>query len=218
MSLGLVPKPDTKRSLEAATQAYHAQARNDQEFWAYLESRKITKEAVDYFRLGIVRTPQDGHESYAGRISIPYVTPTGVVTMRFRYPGDDHPKKLLGMPDEPARLFNTRALLGAREVYICEGEPDTIIAWQAGLAAVGIPGANTWKSNSRVWTRVLANRKVTVLADADDSGIGLELAKDIYSSLGGCRIIQMPNGHDVNSFVIKEGEDEFKALLASRPS
>lgn len=216
MSIGLVPKQSTRESLELATQAYEDQIQEDEAALMYLEERGITRRARDYFRIGVTRDPADGHESYRNKLAFPYITPTGVVSIRFRVIGTPRPKqsKHLTILDDIARLYNTRALRGTKEIYICEGETDTIAAWQAGLPAIGIPGANAWGPNARVWRRVLANYTVSVLADNDDTGAGLDLAKDIYGSLGGCRIITMPPGHDTSSFIKEEGYDKFKAFIA----
>lgn len=207
----LVQKPDTLRSLEAATESYQKQLENDDEVLTYLTSRKISSSAVNFFRLGVVREPEEGHDQYRNRISFPYVTPNGVVTIRFRTIGDPHDKaKFLTLPGDIPRLYNTQALLGSKEIYICEGEPDTIAGHQSGLPCVGLPGANTWAKTARVFSRIFANRKVTVLAQSDDTGQSMELAQDIYRSLGGCRIVKMPDGMDVSKFVLTYGE---KALL-----
>ena len=69
--------------------------------------------------------------------------------------------------------------------------------------AVGIQGANNWKP---YYTRILDDFD-TVIVLADGDAPGLELAKKISRELGNVNIIQMPEGHDVNSIVLKEGVD-----------
>lgn len=210
-----MPKPDTKRLLEEATEEYQEQLLKDEEGLTYLEERGITSEAQDYFRLGIVRTPIKGHESYLNRLVFPYVTPTGVVTLRFRVLGKPQEKqaKFLSLPGDESRLYNTPELVGTERIYLCEGETDTIAAWQAGLPAVGLPGANQWSAHSRVFGRVFANRQVTVLVDNDDKGAGLSFAQDVYRTLGGCKSVLMPKGHDVSSYIRDSGEEAFRRLL-----
>lgn len=224
--IGLVPKSDLRASLEKATRAYEAQLTTDDEALAYLAERKIGNAVRGYFRLGVVRTPMPGDESYQNRLSIPYVTPSGVVSMRFKSI-TGHGAKMLVHEGDEARLYNTRALLGARDIYITEGEPDTWSAWDAEIRAVGIPGAEIWQKNARTWRRIFANRRVHVLADNDDEHTdpkgntrrpGWEMAQDIYKSLGGCGIILMPEGHDVSSYRKEVGRDELKAWIAARSS
>ena len=50
----------------------------------YLKSRGIPMETARLARLGVVVEAEVGHEAYQGRLSIPYVTKTGVVDLRFR--------------------------------------------------------------------------------------------------------------------------------------
>lgn len=210
-----MPKPDIRKSLEEATEEYQAQLQDDDEALTYLEGRGITSEAQDYFRLGIVRKPQDGHESYLNRLAFPYITPTGVVTIRFRVLGKPSEKqaKFLSLPGDESRLYNTQDLPGSYEIYLCEGETDTIACWQAELPAVGLPGASQWQSNSRIYSRIFANRRVTVLVDNDDQGAGLSFAQDVYRTLGGCKSIVMPQGHDVSSFIQEDGTEAFLRWL-----
>lgn len=211
----IVPKIDTKKSLEAATAEYQRQLQNADEALAYLQKdRGISSEALEYFRLGYVRDPQPGHESFRGRISFPYITPGGIVSVRFRYLGDhgDRSKFLYVTGDSP-RPYNCGSLRGSSTVFVCEGETDTIAAWQAGLPAIGFPGAETWMAKDKVsgvplgmiWSRILWNRHVTILADNDDQGAGKEFAQDIYRFLGGCDIIMMDSGHDVSTYVLDHG-------------
>ena len=51
---------------------------------SYLEARGITQAIAAKYLLGSVVEPSAGHEHSVGRLSIPYLTPTGVVGMKFR--------------------------------------------------------------------------------------------------------------------------------------
>ena len=180
----------------------------------YLLKRGFEKETLEYFKIGIVVDPPVIHSSYKDRISFPYITANGIVTIRFRrhpnYPDD---AKFLSLTGEEARLFNTRALLqrNLKRIYICEGETDTMMAHQCGLPAVGVPGVTNW--NEKIWPKIFRDIPVTVLADNDDSGEGQKLAKLIYSSLGGCDIILMEKGKDVSEYVSEYGKDQFLQLV-----
>ena len=107
------------------------------------------------FRLGYVANPEPGHEPYVGKLTIPYITPTGVIDIRFRSITPDTGPKYLTRPGATSHIFNVNALTSDSDVLvICEGEIDTMIATQVGFAAVGLPGANNWKP---FYARVLAD-------------------------------------------------------------
>lgn len=201
-----------KKSLEEACQIYEARMPGSVAE-KYLLNRGITKEAMTSFRLGFVgNVPFPGHEFKENRLAIPYITPTGIVQIRFRaIPEDGIPgsaeesPKMLSLSGAGTTLYNTRDLLRNDPlVAICEGELDAVTTHMAGLPAIGIPGAKSWP-DLRVARRAFRFRKVVILADNDDSGEGLKLAKAIQDDLKGSRIILMPNGHDVNSFVKENG-------------
>jgi DNA primase len=197
------------RLLEKATSKYEA-AFDGSDASRYLTNRAITKEVAHFFRLGFVEDPQPGHERYVGKLAIPYITSSGVVDIRFRtLPQDGDPSKsilgpkYLSMPGATSRIYNPLAI--ARQemfIVICEGEMDTITAHMAGLPAVGIPGVTHWKN---WYWRVFRYRRVAVLADNDDSGEGQRFAETVVNSIPSATVIAMPEGHDVNSFVVQDG-------------
>ena len=55
-----------------------------EEVRTYLETRALGPDVVTGSLLGLVSDPDPAHEQYRGRLSIPYITPAGVVGMRFR--------------------------------------------------------------------------------------------------------------------------------------
>lgn len=214
----IVPPRSTSRLLERATAQYESKLEGSPAS-LYLVNRSLTKEVQRKFRLGFVDDPLPGHESYRGRLAIPYLTQSGVVDIRFRaVPMDGDPgratlgAKYLGLPGSSLRPFNTMAL--AREesfVFICEGELDTITADMAGLPTVGFPGVESWL---KLYFRMFRYRRVAVLADNDDKGQGKEFAEKILGNIPGAVVIAMPEGHDVNSFVgsFDDPEDGIMAL------
>lgn len=170
-----------------------------------MEGRGITTGVADSFRLGYVDEPLPGDEDYRHRLVIPYVTPTGVVQLRFRalYEAET---KYLSEYGATARPYNTTVLAGsAQHIYITEGEIDAIIATMCDLPAVGFDGATKWKPS---YWRLFRYRRVTVLADGDKSG--LDFAKSVVSTMSECKIIKMPPGDDVNSFFCREGREALR--------
>jgi len=179
----------------------------------YLTDRGLSNEVVQHFGLGVVANPLPEHQNYKGRLAIPYLTPSGVVAMRFRIvPPEESDRKYLGVAGVSAKkLFNTRDLLNTERIFICEGEIDTMTAHQVGLKAVGVAGVSNWNSD---WWRIFRNRRVTVLADADDKGQGKNFAEEICAGLADCDMITMPAGYDVNSLVAQQGSEALLDLIA----
>ena len=190
-----------KELLEKATESY---AQNLQEIVPYLQSRGITEQTATMFRLGFVREPEMGHEPYVGKLAIPYLTPTGVIDIRFRSLNSDGGPKYMSRPGATTHIFNINALGDDSNVLaICEGELDTVVATQAGFSAVGLPGANNWKS---FYNRVLADwEKVILLCDGDNAG--REMAKHLSRELDNVFPVFMPEGQDVNDVYLAEGAD-----------
>lgn len=209
--ISLVPNSSSKTFMENATETYHRSLIGDEGQAAveYLTTRRLSRGSVQSFRLGYVANPLPGHEKFAGRLCIPYQTRSGVVSLKFRaIPPTADPKYLFAPGDSP-RLFNTPAL-DHHQPFVCitEGEIDCITATQAGLPAVGVPGVDGWKP---FWARCFQGYDaVFVLCDNDDKGQGARFGERVAEQVPGSRVVMMPEGHDVNSFVMAEG---FSALI-----
>ena len=181
----------------------------------YLNSRGITQHSIDRFQLGYV-TDSD-NTSIVGRLVIPYLTPAGPVQLKYRCI-QEHDCRERGhgkyIYDEGAtqHLYNAQALLHTDRVVVCEGELDVIAAEQAGVAAVGYPGTQTWEKN-RFWAYCFDSvSEIAVVADGDDAG--RKAAKRVAALLGDAvdaaiRVVYMPDGEDTNSFLLANDEIEF---------
>lgn len=197
-----------KKSLEEAVQSY---ARLIDGAGPYLASRGITKDAAVTRRLGYVAPGEAivGHEMYEGRLVIPYLTPTGVVDIRFRTidPDDDGPK-YMGRPGVETLMYGVTAFqIDSPFIAVCEGELDALVMHEmVGIPAVGVPGANAWKSY--YWRAFEDYDTVYVFADGDQAG--KDFAKRVASSLDQTVIVQMPEGHDVNSVFLSEGAESLR--------
>ena len=171
----------------------------------YLSSRQLSVEEANIFHLGVVVDPLPGHEAYKGRLAIPYITPSGVVDIRFRDLTGTHDAKYMGLVGAETTMFNTQAVFAADD-YICvtEGEFDCIMmSVKTEHPTVGIPGANNWKKH---YAKILDDFDVVVVL-ADGDAPGLEFGKKIARELGNVNIISMPDGEDVNSMMIKKGSE-----------
>ena len=72
----------------------------------YLASRGITREVARLARFGVVSEPEVGHEAFIGRLSIPYITKTGVVDLRFRSLNPAVEPKYMGMTGVETKMYN----------------------------------------------------------------------------------------------------------------
>ena len=190
-----------KNFLLQATQRYAAKIELAEE---YLLSRHLSVEEAKVFHLGVVEDPLPGHEAYVGRLAIPYITPSGVVDIRFRGMHNEDPK-YMGLVGAKTTMFNTQACFVA-DKYICvtEGEFDCIMMTVKTMhPTIGIPGANNWKPH---YAKILDDFD-TVIVLADGDAAGLEFGKKISRELGNVNIVSMPEGEDVNSVMIKRGSD-----------
>ena len=170
----------------------------------YLVSRGITREVARLARLGVVSEPEVGHEAFIGRLSIPYITKTGVVDLRFRSLNPAVEPKYMGMTGVETKMYNVVDIDRAGDwIGVCEGELDTItLSGCVGIPCVGVPGANSWKKH---YTRLLADfERVFVFADGDQPGkeFATSLARELPVT-----VVQFPDGEDVNSAYVKYGAD-----------
>lgn len=184
----------------------------------YLTSRGFETEWIDKFRFGYVLDPVPGHEMMKGRLSIPYVTPAGVVNIKFRCI-EDHGVGEDGVPRSCKKDFGHEKYYAASGAgtylygiesfwadspYICitEGELDRCTAVMAGMPAVGVDGATKWQAH---WQYCFEGyEEVVVLRDGDKAGE--KLADNVTSHLyTGVRVITFPDGEDVNSIYVKYG-------------
>lgn len=205
---------DSQKSwLGELAQRYHESL--TAEVRSYLESRGLDKSAVDGARLGLVVNPDPAHSQYEGRLAIPFLTPTGVVYMRFRCLQDHNCKdfahgKYEGPAETGTHLYNVPALHNADTVVgICEGELDALVATASGLSAVGVPGAHNWKP---YYYRLFDDfERVIVLGDGDTAG--RDFANKLAGNMPNAIPRPMPKDEDVSSYVVKHGADAFLTFV-----
>lgn len=207
------PSESQKSFLGGLAHRYHEAL--DEKTLSYLAARGIDQDAASGFLLGLVVDPDPVHHQYAGRLSIPFITPTGVVYMRFRCLEDhncsdfDH-GKYQGVSGETTHLYNVSSLhLTGDTIAVTEGELDALISTQAGVPAVGVPGATNWKP---FYYRLFDDyERVIVVGDGDTAGreFVATLARNLPNSIRR----PMPEGYDVNSYVLKHGVDEYLAYV-----
>lgn len=179
---------------------------------AYLTSRGIGPEAAARFRLGVVTSPQVGHEALRGRLCIPYLTPAGAVNLRFRclctQSCEGH-AKYRSLEGVSGNLYNVLDLK-RDSPFICvtEGEIDAMTLSMCGMPAVGVPGVKTWQKH---FSRCLEDFDVIyAFGDGDDAGgkFSSFLAKEARA-----RPVAMPKGKDCNDIFREQGAEGLRALI-----
>jgi hypothetical protein len=166
--------------------------------------------------LGYVSEALPGHEQFKGMLSLPYVTPTGVVGLKFRCM-EQHKcselghQKYMGLPGAHVLMFNTRAFLADSPVIaVCEGEFDALaVHLLAGIPAVGYPGTQAWRP---YWDRAFTGyQRVLVIADGDKPG--RDAAKAVAKRITQADVVVLPDGEDANSLLIQpDGVQTFLTL------
>ena len=208
------PSDSQKNWLGSLADRYHEAL--DETTLSYLDARGIGPDAASGYRLGLVVDPDPAHHQYEGRLSIPFITPTGVVYMRFRCL-EDHDcsefghGKYQGPSGDNTHLYNVSSLHVAGDtVAITEGELDALISTEAGMPAVGVPGATNWKP---FYYRLFDDyERVIIVGDGDKAGreFVATLARNLPNSIRR----PMPEGYDVNSYVLEHGVDEYLADIS----
>lgn len=205
---------EQRRFFESATTQYRLDFSQDEATAQYLRSRGLGPEAVTRFRLGVVRRPLVGHEQYRGRLAIPYLTPAGVVNIRFRCLQSHDCKavdcpKYLSADGAGTNLFNVLDLKkDSPFIVVCEGEIDAMSFSLAGIPAVGVPGVDAWQKH---FARCLEDFEVVYAAgDGDKAGSKFNslMAREVKA-----RPLRIPRGSDGNALYVQGGADALRRLL-----
>lgn len=207
-----MPSPRQLRSLERATIVYEKEL---ELALAYLTGRGISLETAHEARLGVVTSPDPGHEHAQGRLSIPYVNKLGVIGLKFRCL-QDHSCKAEGCPKYIIPNGQDEYLYGVCDVdedtdtlHITEGELDRVVLKQVLCEpVVGLPGASVWAAHHpwhfKGWQRVLS------WADGDKAG--QDMNRRLRKDIPGLESVPMPSGHDVNSLFLEMGAEAIRRL------
>jgi DNA primase len=201
----LKPSESHKNWLTQLAHRYHDAL--TPEVLSYLESRGLGPDVVRGALLGLVADPDPAHEQYRGRLSIPFLTPTGVVAIRFRCLKDhvcEGHGKYEGVAGATTHLYNVQALHDATtEIGIAEGELDALVATSAGLPTVGCVGASSWKP---FYYRLFDDfQQVYVLGDGDSAG--RKWAAGLVSNIPGAVSRVQPADSDVTTHVLEVGAE-----------
>lgn len=150
---------------------------------------------------------QDGRDTLYNRIVFPIYGRYDDEIIGFNgraWPQVDRKPKYMAAPAGQAGLINERGLRGAKAVYLAEGDSDCATLVQAGLPVVGVRGTQGLKDEYKA----LFDKCETVYVCADADEPGLALMHSAGRLLGNkARIVMLPDGEDVNSWVGQKGND-----------
>lgn len=210
----LVPDRSRKNVLDQAAQEFTLNLISSETDCLYWEERGLDADLLTKYRIGLVGEDCSLEwKPYVGRYSIPYVTRTGVVTIRFRRAAHaEGGPKYLSLPGDTARLYNVRTLLhDGHTLAVVEGEIDAItLEEHAGLPSVGVPGVANWKP---VFANLVGNYdRILCIGDGDEAG--RNFAETLAEDLEAVPVV-MPEGEDVNSYWQHHGPLELRGLLES---
>jgi DNA primase len=162
-------------------------------------------------KIGLYR--DSGHEHFNGSLVVPVFDEAGhVVELYGRKLRDDlragTPKHLY-LPASEGRgrgVFNGAALVGAKEVILCEALIDALTFWCAGYrnvtAAYGIEGFT--REHVEVFKRC-GTERVLIAYDRDEAGErgAAKVAEALLAEGIECWRVQFPKGMDANEYALK---------------
>lgn len=95
-----------------------------------------------------------------------------------------------------------------RSVLLVEGESDCHACWHHDVLALGVPGADSWRSD---WTRLLDGREVYVWREPDEGGEGFATA--VTADLPDARVIEAPEDAEDPAELHRRDPDAFRERL-----
>lgn len=190
---------------------------------AWLRKRGITMETARKFKIGFVQsaakivpvhTWRDDGWILFPTLSADEKTITGVkyrsVVGKKKKGGDGKTVSgILRAQDTATTLYNLQAVKPGDDIWIVEGEPDTLALTQAGVTVVGLPMA-TYKPTDEEWEILNSAGRRFLAGDSDTEG---KKAMDkLAESLSGetHRIQWLNNRKDANDVLIHECENDIK--------
>ena len=217
-----VLSPAVRKSLTRRALKYHEQllSPEGESLRDYVtKERHLSPDTAKRFLLGAAVDPDVSDEPARGMLSIPYLTPTGPVALRFRRPPNKETGPKYWQPEgSELTIFNVRALSESDDfIVITEGEMDCMTVAQCGLPCVGIPGAGAWKDYYQPLFE--GYDRVIICADNDDKEMkdgthaGQKFAAKVAKLVPGPEVILMPAGHDVNSYFAEVGTAGLREYL-----
>ena len=142
-----------------------------------------------------------------GRITIPVRDERHrlIGLLRYRPWPKDGQAKMIAAPGSRRALLPHPAAEPSRHLLLVEGEPDMIAARSCGLPAIALPGVDAWRPD---WARLFANRRVTIVMDADAQGrrIAERIKRDLRGHAKSAVLDLAPmrdDGYDLSDWLLE---------------
>lgn len=188
-----------------------------EEIYKYFESRKISKETVDAFRIAA---------DSKGNIVFPFYMGGENVFVKFRKPHKQRPEdkspKEWREPNTKAILFGMDECVFSKPLIICEGQIDAMALYEAGIRnVVSVPSGcedTSWIENCWDWLERF--KTIILFGDSDDPGRKMvdQVARRLDESR--CMIVEdypdKPSGgicKDANEVLYFHGEFALIAMV-----
>lgn len=234
MTLTRKPLSDALRAdLEAWTAGYQDQLDENPDVIEWLEGhRGLGWPTISRFRLGYVDTPLlPDHDYLRGRVVIPNICQAGhVVGLKFGSmdPQVEKKFKYLYLRGGETRLWNLQALNYCRgRIFVTEGEFKAMALEDAGIPAIGVPGANVMgpqpvvdektgkttkpKNQVKYRRRIFDDLEVILVRDSDAGGEALVQTMDWVN-----RVVNPKPYKGVDDLRKAEGDEAMFRLLSGR--
>lgn len=194
----------------------------------WLTARGITMETARKFKLGFVQSAEKVTSKNDwltdGWVLFPTLSEDGSVTaIKYRSLVSKKAKKsngkensgILRAPNTSTTIYNLQAFNPKEDVWIAEGEPDTLVLAQAGLIAVGFPMGLYKPSDEECDLLSTAKRRFFA---GDNDGTGNRGRVEFEKRLSGAmyHIVWPNNRKDANDVLTNECDNDpekFKALV-----
>lgn len=200
---------------------------------AFAAHLKREKHDLSFFlKAGLLRTRDDGsvYDYFRGRAMFPIFSASGralAFGARKLY-DDDQLGKYINSPETPIYsksrvlygLFQAKeAIREGRSAILVEGYADMVSLYQAGVQNV-VASSGTALTAEQVQLVHRYADELTLVYDADAAGSGATLrGLDIALENGlDVHIVELPEGHDPDSFIRGEGREAFRKHLDERRS
>jgi DNA primase len=187
----------------------------------------------DISKVGLARVREDGsmYDYFRGRAIFPIFSTQGRVIgfgARKMREDDTIAGKYINSPESPLYdksrvlygLFHSKDFIRQEDnVLMVEGYADLISLYQAGIRNV-VASSGTALTDEQLKLLGRYSKNLTLVYDADTAGSsatirGIDLALEQNLQV---RIVELPEGEDPDSFIVKYGGEKFKERLASAVS